>query len=125
MSTTPNAQTPGPLYVGTGHAIQTGDPASLSRGRILADLTHSDQRDLGAEARLFAASYTLLDRAGRNLGVDAATLAERLDLAALIRAAREANATLATFAANGGRLSIDEWSRTQQRLAEALHGLPA
>lgn len=43
-----------------------------------------------ANARLLAASFNAFDKAGRELGIDAATLAEGLDLAAFIRAAREA-----------------------------------
>ena len=83
-----NTQTPGPLFVGLNSRIQTAP--SPTNGRILADLTHSDQRDLPAEAALFAAAYTAFDRAGRELGVGAVELARSIDLAALIHAARPA-----------------------------------
>jgi hypothetical protein len=39
--------------------------------------------------KLFAASYTAFDRAGRDLGVDATQLATSLDLGALIRTAED------------------------------------
>lgn len=84
-----NAQTPGPLFVGRGERIQT--KAAPWNGRILADMTHNahpETRTTKAEARLFAAAYTAFDKAGRELGLDAATLAESIDLAALIRAAQ-------------------------------------
>lgn len=100
-----NTQTPGPLFVGLTNRIQTA-PAPIN-GRILADLTHSDWRDLPAEAALFATSYTAFDKTARELGVDAVELARSLDLAALIHAARlAANAkdeTDAYFAAQEAR----------------------
>ncbi len=46
---------------------------------ILAEITHS------RDARLYAASYTMLDAAARELGVDAVELAESIDLAEVIR----------------------------------------
>lgn len=92
---TPNAQTPGPFrfapngghlnrarLLGPPHPVDGGDFAAL------ASLTNP------ATARLLASAYTMADKAGRTLGVDAAELCERIDLAELVGAleglAREA-----------------------------------
>lgn len=100
-----NTQTPGPLVVmpcpkhhgkhpfhdhrwlATADAeIERGhDPRpgewSLSRGSLIAEMRDGDP----ANARLLASAYTAFDKAGRELGIDAAELAERLDVAELIK----------------------------------------
>lgn len=48
------------------------------------------QRQADGNARTLAAGFNLLDKTGRALNVDAATLGEGLDLVGLIRAARAA-----------------------------------
>jgi hypothetical protein len=42
-----------------------------------------------ADANLLAAAYNAFDKAGRELGVDAATLAAQIDIAAILTALRE------------------------------------
>lgn len=90
---TPNAQTPGPVrWQGTkgkptARAYLSATPdAPEPFAQVLVILDGDGPTE--ADARLLAASYTMADAAGRALGVDAAALCERLDLAALIRAAR-------------------------------------
>ncbi len=91
-----NAQTPGPLRFARSHEDQNGPLFELEPGetkpikRLYAangaavvachDLATIDEPD----ARLLAAAYTAFDKAGRELGIDAATLAERIDLADVI-----------------------------------------
>lgn len=91
-----NAQTPGPLEWQTeeggelctnrGFALWAGDSLVAERRPESPDIP---REPMGANARLLAASFNAFDRAGRALGVDAAELAEGLDLVALIHAARE------------------------------------
>lgn len=95
----PNSQTPGPLNaVSLDREPRIYAPIPSRGNYAVADVHVNDwdqqnpiiSRDQAeANARLLAASYTCLDKAGRALGVDAAELAESLDLAALIQAARE------------------------------------
>jgi hypothetical protein len=88
-----NEQTPGPLTYRSVTGLICTERGNLV---FVADTRrHKDEdRDMSAQdcanARLLAASYTLLDRTGRELGVDAAELAEKLDLVKLIQAARDA-----------------------------------
>jgi hypothetical protein len=82
-----NCQTPGPLGVLKSNLVSLafGVEVAEVNGPNRADKTEEKQ----ANRRLLAASYNLLDRAGRELGIDAAELAKGLDLAALIRAAQD------------------------------------
>jgi hypothetical protein len=92
MKTQPNAQTPGPLaatnYTDNGGNEWTVNPQRRDgqAGRILAVLNGADSDRNALDARLLALAYTAFDKSGRELGVDAAILAERIDLAALIKA---------------------------------------
>jgi hypothetical protein len=97
-----NAQTPGPLAL----SHQMPDGFSLAHeiapncGKLVCVATvHNvggwpfnghglDDEKARANLRLLAAGYNAFDRAARALGVDASELAERLDLAALIREVR-------------------------------------
>lgn len=79
---------------------QTAGPLTLSRGELTSDnpgtlvaeahgpTSAHRMEERAANRRLLAASYNAFDTAGRALGVDAAELAEALDLAKLIRIAR-------------------------------------
>jgi hypothetical protein len=87
-----NAQTKGPV-VGQGVDIWAKDNPDKPC-RAIASIAGPNRVDLiperEANRRLFAAGFTMLDKAGRTLGVDAAELGESIDLAALIRTARKA-----------------------------------
>lgn len=72
-----NAQTAGPLRV--SHTIL------FAPDRSVIARAFDDSAEEEANARLLASSYTAFDKAGRELGIDAAELAEKIDLAALIR----------------------------------------
>lgn len=90
-----NPQTPGPI-VAVKHYLHV--PAlpcpGYEQGACLASVGNITNRE--GDARLLAASFNAFDKAGRELGIDAAELAERIDLAALIHAARHALAYLDT-----------------------------
>lgn len=87
-----NKQTPGPLYL-NGSLIC----AALNHTRALtenisvtlAEVNGPNRVDLiperEANKELLAASYNAFDKAGRELGVDAAELARTIDLAEVIR----------------------------------------
>lgn len=102
----PNSQTPGPLNaVSLDREPRIYAPIPSRGNYAVADVHVNDwdqqnpiiSRDQAeANARLLAASFNAFDKAGRTLGVDAAELAERVDLAALIHAARHALAYLDT-----------------------------
>lgn len=93
-----NTQTPGPIRPSSRdryiHLF-----ATLPRGNYaIADANINDwdtqnpiisAEQAEANAALLASSYSAFDKAGRELGIDACELAESLDLAALIRAAKE------------------------------------
>ena len=83
-----NHHTEGPLKMATFPIIEssgfTFNVATINTSGFCAP--DSEQR---ANAKLLRASYNAFDKAGRALGVDAAELAEQIDLATLIRAARE------------------------------------
>ena len=85
-----NAQTPGPLITDTSHKADREGVTLWMDDVIIADVVPDQHGQHKPNAALLAASYSAFDRAGRELGIDAATLAASLDLAALIRAAREA-----------------------------------
>jgi hypothetical protein len=82
-----NTQTPGPLTVAALSGKITAGGMTIAASYDLRHDSHGKEEH--ANRRLLAASYTAFDRAGRELGIDAVDLAERIDLAALIRAARE------------------------------------
>lgn len=82
-----NDQLPGPCIVKRPLIANLHGPRIFAAGDEIADVPAY----LLAKkpiADLIAASYTAFDKAGRELEIDAAELAKRLDLAALIRAAR-------------------------------------
>ena len=84
-----NQQTPGPAWVDDDNCVATGGGDDY---RTIAEVFRPNRRDLisikNANARLLAAAYTAFDKAGRDLGVDAAELAHRIDLAGLIHFVR-------------------------------------
>lgn len=100
MNATPspiNAQTPGPLnhwpthWAGgadsrklDGHNTLWLDSPRAELARLVPNGGRIDALVL-ADARLLASAYTSFDKAGRELGIDAATLARDTDVAALIR----------------------------------------
>lgn len=108
MTNTPqiNAQTPGPLTVGstlertgaTWITHQAAGNVAMAAALWRKDIPEGKRgypedyarAEITANARLLAAAYTMADKAGRELVVDAAKLCETLDLAALIGAAQRA-----------------------------------
>lgn len=100
-----NHQTPGPIFnrqappqFPHSRNLETkmGDRVALVDPKPFWDAGLDGATRHKSNARLLAASYNSFDTAGRTLGVDAAELAESLDLAALIVAARQALAYLET-----------------------------
>ncbi len=65
-----------------------------SHDLIIAHVVDDQHNQKKANAELLAASYSAFDKAGREMGVDATELAKTLDVAAVIRAAREVIAEL-------------------------------
>ncbi len=91
-----NAQIPGPLHVAVGgrtalfDANQNEVAFCATYGAGFGPMGCQFPWHFAAEnARLLAAGYNAFDRAGRELGIDAAALAGKIDLARLIRAARD------------------------------------
>lgn len=82
-----NRQTAGPLTEQAGILVGADTRTIVGEGCGPAGLIRGPERR--ANAALLAASYTSYDKAGRELGVDATKLAESVDLAALIRTARD------------------------------------
>lgn len=79
-----NKQTRGPVTRYGGHKRRWGVRHSAGS---LCQLTRGDVvGQEAASAKLLAAAYTAFDKAGRALGIDAAELAETLDIAAIVRA---------------------------------------
>lgn len=128
-----NAQTPGKVSIHerrpgfSGHTLslvaESAHPNGHDRerveivgwGQIGCQTPEAIAKKL-ANARLLAASYTAFDKAARALGLDAATLAEGIDLAALIRAAREAREAMENMRQGRFRGSV-------KSIDEALKGL--
>lgn len=100
---TPNAQTPGPVAVCPSVGVPGWEDAVCTLRSSAGYVGEVDNGNTPAEAkanaRLLAAAYTMADRAGRELGIDAAQLCESLDLAALIRLAQKVE--------SGGRVLSD------------------
>jgi len=86
MKTQPiNAQTPGPIAPGQNLPVTASlAPCFNLRGEPNPFLEERC-KDEDANARLLRAGFNAFDKAGRELGIDAATLAERIDLAEVIR----------------------------------------
>lgn len=90
-----NKQTPGPLgaFIDTDNETYAPDPRDAAviddGGRVIAEIRWlGDDNETLARMELFRASYTAFDAAGRTLGIDAATLAQRIDIVELISALR-------------------------------------
>lgn len=81
-----NAQTPGRM-IAVFHGNGKWGLGSESRQGVIGsrDPWRGHEVESDANGRLLAAAYTAFDKAGRALGVDAATLAESIDLAGLRR----------------------------------------
>ncbi len=80
-----NTHTPGPLEVKNGEIHGYVRTVAADRFGNHDPICCASQED----APLIASSYTLVDKAARSLNVDASELAESIDLAGLIRAARQ------------------------------------
>lgn len=85
-----NAQTQGPIR-NDGFGNFTAPDGTIVASAHGPNL-RSRHIEKVANSRLLAASFTAFDKAGRTLGVDAAELAERIDLAALILASQKLRA---------------------------------
>lgn len=83
-----NQQTPGPLTVNGPFPEQIDYITLNAPSAGLSHVVRVNTLDVPS-ACLLAAAYSAFDKAGRELGIDAAELAESIDLAALILAARE------------------------------------
>jgi len=85
-----NHQTQGPYRNEGVELIDVGDVPSVphavirSEGERWVALVELTDEECAANARLVPAALNAFDKAGRALGVDAAELAERIDLAALL-----------------------------------------
>lgn len=116
-----NPQTPGPI-VAVKHYLHV--PAlpcpGYEQGACLASVGNVTNRE--GDARLLAASFNAFDKAGRELGIDAAELAERVDLAALIKAAGWAATVLVDTATAFASLDL---RGTAERLGEESEKLRA
>jgi len=92
MTTTINAQTPGPVRVGLGHSLFVPASPDNPDGMIAAIRYLGGSKvnlaETQANAHLLAASFNAFDRAGRALGVDATNLATHIDIAVLIATLR-------------------------------------
>lgn len=95
-----NHQTPGPIFnrqappqFPHSRNLETkmGDRVALVDPKPFWDAGLDGETRHDTNARLLAASFNAFDKAGRELGIDAAELAEKLDLAALITAALAVN----------------------------------
>lgn len=112
-----NSHTPGPFRHEGTELLDVGDVPSIphavirSEGERWVALVEVTDGECEANARLVPAALNAFDKAGRTLGVDAAELAEKLDLAALIRAAHAA------------RLALDDCD-ARWALARVLNKLP-
>jgi hypothetical protein len=95
-----NHQTQGPFRNEGVELIDVGDVPSVphavirSEGERWVALVEIMDGECEANARLIPAALNAFDKAGRALGVDAAELAERIDLAALITALQAVNARI-------------------------------
>ncbi len=83
-----NNQTQGPAIV-IGNRWKHLEIGGEEAGMTIAAGDSLDGKRLIPTTNLLAAAYTSYDRAARELGVDAAHLAQTIDLAAMIRAAQE------------------------------------
>lgn len=117
-----NQQTPGPLAPdvldGTTIRADNGQGSILCRG---SEWFGSSTEGI-ANARTLAAGFNLLDKTGRELGIDAATLGESVDLGALIVAARDVKAEHVNQSPGDEESPLDA---AIYRLAHALSTLPA
>ncbi len=94
-----NQQTPSPVFV---ERDQIETDSGISIASVCGPNASARRVERDANRRLLASAYTAFDKAGRELGVDAATLAERIDLAKLVRLSgltREAFANLPDLSA--------------------------
>ncbi len=91
-SSNPNRHTPGPL-VWAGTEAEPAAYVSLHGSTLDGNETRHvltcSMEPTAADANLIAAAYTAFDKAARSLGVEAQDMAERLNLAALIRGVQE------------------------------------
>ncbi len=89
-----NLQTTGPIATDAAESggvrlFSTVNGANVAFTDDLNDRDLKGQYEDAANGRLLAAAYSAFDKAGRELGIDATELAGKLDLVALIHAARE------------------------------------
>ncbi len=95
---TRNEQTPGPLEINLnasnecklrddgGNVLAVVGSTYTELCPRLSRINTPERAEQDANARLLAAGFNAFDKAGRELGIDAAALAESIDLAGLIRA---------------------------------------
>ena len=115
-----NNQTPGP-------AILDGNRLIAPSGKTICPITRRcneanewewSSAANEANAALLAAAYSSYDKAGRALGIDACALAQTLDIAALVRAARSlVDASLADNFMTHGR-GLYELAQIRAELAK-------
>ena len=114
-----NAQTEGPLAYSTYLASHLFyGPASRCYVVMDTPQPHGmSEEEWNANRRLHLAARNVFDRAGRELGIDAAELAEKLDLVALIRAAIDAQESLGRMPDTEGAYRITCWKQISSVLA--------
>lgn len=81
-----NQQTPGPAVANDDYILIGVEECPRWPSGEFANLSGANRTN---NARLFAAGYTAFDRAGRALGIDAAELAERIDITELVETLRK------------------------------------
>jgi len=80
-----NCQTIGPAWVDDDGCIATGSGDDYQTiAEVYGPNAIARKSEKHANKHLIAASYTAFDKAGRELGIDAAALAQTLDIEALI-----------------------------------------
>ncbi len=105
------------------NAEHRDEHGTTSRGPSASAAQYTRQeRELAHDLALLAASYSAFDKAGRELGVDATELAKTIDLAALIRAARELH--LIGEGSEADTMGDDETIETMNRMKHELAKLP-
>lgn len=81
-----NQQTLGPILLDSSETLT----AQTTPQRWIATVkAHRNVNEQVATGKLLASAYSAFDKAGRELGIDASALAQSIDLAALIRDARD------------------------------------
>lgn len=123
-----NSHTSGPFRHEGTELLDVGDVPSIphavirSEGERWVALVEVTDGECEANARLIPAALNAFDKAGRELEIDAAELAERIDLSALIKAAGWAAAVLVDAATGFDSVNL---RATAERLREESEKLRA